>query len=102
MSTTEEKIQKTASTITNMMKASKQELKAKLYTHSQDGLTISIDGNHRLQSLKLPTPLPNTTDLESLFKQVYDNIQNAIDEDVRKDLMAISKAIGNIKDENAS
>ena len=54
------------------------------------------------KALNYQPPLPNTTDLELLFKQVYDNIQNEIDEDVRKDLMAISKAIGNIKDENAS
>ena len=85
-----------------MMKASKQDLKTKLYTHSKDGLTISIDGNHQLQSLKLPNPLPDTANLEALFVQVYKHIQSAIDEDIRKDLMAISKAIGNIKDENAS
>ncbi|MGC6404417.1 MAG: hypothetical protein ACON5A_04185 [Candidatus Comchoanobacterales bacterium] len=83
------------------MKKSKLNISKKLYQHHDQGISITLDGNYQMLELKLPENTASYSQLSDRIKEVYQHIVESIQDDIRKDLMQISQAIGNIKDERA-
>ena len=95
-----EKINQAASQITKMMKRSKKEMATKKFTLEHNGISITLDGNYHMLSLHLPSSIP--ANLAEEIKFIHEKALDAIQVDLRQDLMSISQAIGQIKDDHAT